>query len=466
MLTRTRRRWRGRSQGGRSRASRTPASLLRETNPDMVSIVVPTQLHEEVALQCIAAGANVLVEKPIAANLDAARRIAAAAEQAGLVLTVGHIERFNPAIQELKRRLEAGQGGPVLQVRARRVGPFPHRIRDVGVIHDLGPHDIDIMRYLLGDEIERVYAESRSHIATGNEDMFAGLVRFRGGAMGTLDINWLTPTKERSLTVLCEKGMFVVDYAAQSLAFYENFDAAAREGRLRERDRRPDDALPDPEPRTASGGAGSVPRRGAGGRAGAGERARRHDRARGGGGAGALRRNGDAGAGAAGHQRVMNVAVVGIGRIGLPVAATIASKGHRVFGCDVNAALVERVNRGENPIPDEAGLDAMLKQVVASGAFSATNGDGEGGGRVPGGAVRRARRCRRERPGGLAVPVRRRGRGGQGVAAGRALHLRYDPAGGHDQAGTGAAARGGRAKAGARLPRGVQPRALADGTRD
>ncbi len=206
-------------------------SLLRETHPDMVSIVVPTQLHEEVALQCIAAGANVLVEKPIAANLDAARRIAAAAEQAGLVLTVGHIERFNPAIQELKRRLEAGQGGPVLQVRARRVGPFPHRIRDVGVIHDLGPHDIDIMRYLLGDEIERVYAESRSHIATGNEDMFAGLVRFRGGAMGTLDINWLTPTKERSLTVLCEKGMFVVDYAAQSLAFYENFDAAAREGR-------------------------------------------------------------------------------------------------------------------------------------------------------------------------------------------------------------------------------------------
>ncbi len=207
------------------------ASLLRETHPDMVSIVVPTQLHEEVALQCIAAGANVLVEKPIAATLDAAHRIATAADNAGLVLTVGHIERFNPAIQELKRRLEAGQGGPVLQVRARRVGPFPHRIRDVGVIYDLGPHDIDIMRFLLGDEIERVYAESRSHIATGNEDMFAGLVRFRGGAMGTLDINWLTPTKERSLTVLCEKGMFVVDYAAQSLAFYENFDAAAREGR-------------------------------------------------------------------------------------------------------------------------------------------------------------------------------------------------------------------------------------------
>jgi predicted dehydrogenase len=206
------------------------ATLLHETKPDLVSVVVPTQLHEDVAIAVIEAGANVLVEKPIAATLAAAERIARAAEAHHILLMVGHIERFNPAVQELKRRLDAGQGGPVLQARARRVGPFPHRIRDVGVIHDLGPHDIDIMRFVLNDEVERVFAESRSHIATGNEDLFAGVVRFRGGAMGTLDINWLTPTKERSLTVLCEKGMFVVDYAAQSLAFYENFDAAAREG--------------------------------------------------------------------------------------------------------------------------------------------------------------------------------------------------------------------------------------------
>ena len=207
------------------------ATLLRETSPDLVSIVVPTQLHEEVALLAINAGANVLVEKPIAASLAAAQRIAAAAEISGIVLTIGHIERFNPAVQALKQRLDDGQGGPVLQVRARRVGPFPHRIRDVGVIHDLAPHDIDIMRFLLGEEVERVFAETRRLIATANEDMFAGVVRFRGGAIGMLDINWLTPMKERSLTVLCEKGMFVVDYAAQSLSFFENFDATAREGR-------------------------------------------------------------------------------------------------------------------------------------------------------------------------------------------------------------------------------------------
>lgn len=208
------------------------AALLGEVRPEMVSVVVPTQLHEEVALAAIAAGAHTLVEKPIAATMDSALRIARAAEREGVILTVGHIERFNPAVGELKRRLMEGQGGRVLQVRARRVGPFPHRIRDVGVIHDLAPHDIDIMRYLLGAEVERVYAESRRHVHTDNEDLFTGLITFANGTQGVLDINWLTPTKERTLTVLCEKGMFVVDYAAQTLSFYENYAATAREGAI------------------------------------------------------------------------------------------------------------------------------------------------------------------------------------------------------------------------------------------
>jgi predicted dehydrogenase len=85
------------------------------------------------------------------------------------------------------------------------------------------------MRYLLDDEVERVYAEARRHINTDNEDLFAGMLRFRGGTLGLLEINWLTPTKERTLQVLCERGMFAVDYNAQSLSFYENFAASARE---------------------------------------------------------------------------------------------------------------------------------------------------------------------------------------------------------------------------------------------
>lgn len=207
-------------------------AMLKAQKPDIVSVVVPTQLHEEVALACIRAGAHVLVEKPIAGTFEAGMRIAEAARGAGVMVTVGHIERFNPPIVELKRRLAAGEGGRVLQVKARRVGPYPHRIRDVGVIHDLGPHDIDVMRYLLRDDIVRVYAEVDSHIKTDHEDLFSGLVRFRGGAIGTFDINWLTPTKERTITVLCERGMFVADYAAQTLSFFENEAAQAREDRI------------------------------------------------------------------------------------------------------------------------------------------------------------------------------------------------------------------------------------------
>lgn len=207
-------------------------SLLDATKPDLVSVVVPTGLHEAVALRCIASGAAVLVEKPIAGTMEAAAHIARSAASNGTLITIGHIERFNPAIVELKARLDAGQGGRLLQIRARRVGPFPHRIRDVGVIHDLAPHDIDVMRHLLGDEVVRVYAEAQRRINTDNEDIFIGMLHFAGGALGVLDINWLTPTKERTLTVLCEKGMFRADYAAQSLEFFENYAAVAREGAI------------------------------------------------------------------------------------------------------------------------------------------------------------------------------------------------------------------------------------------
>lgn len=219
--------------GGRPIPGFTDVSrMLAETAPQMVSVVVPTGLHEQVALEVIDAGANLLIEKPIAHSLEAGRRLARAAGDRGVILSVGHIERFNPAVRELKRRLDAGEGGRILQVRARRVGPFPHRIRDVGVIHDLAPHDIDIMRYLLGVEVERVYAESRRHIHTENEDMFVGMLHFADGTLGVLDINWLTPAKVRELMVLTERGMFVADYLSQSLTFYENYAAQAREGAI------------------------------------------------------------------------------------------------------------------------------------------------------------------------------------------------------------------------------------------
>ena len=122
------------------------------------------------------------------------------------MLTVGHIERFNPAIRELRRRLAAGELGRIFQIHATRLGPFPARIRDVGVVVDLAPHDLDVMRYLVGSEPIRLYAETERRIHTEHEDLFIGIMKFANGVVGMLDINWLTPTKRRTLTVTGERG--------------------------------------------------------------------------------------------------------------------------------------------------------------------------------------------------------------------------------------------------------------------
>jgi predicted dehydrogenase len=196
--------------------------LLDDVRPNAVSICVPTRSHFDVATACIERGIATLAEKPLAATIEEGERLRDMATTAGVPLTVGHVERFNPAVLELKRRLEAGQLGRVYQVHARRVGPFPQRVRDVGVVLDLAPHDIDVMRFLLGSEIVRVQAETEQRIATDHEDMLSGLLRFDNGVTGVLDVNWLTPTKIRELSVLGERGMFVVDYLSRTLTFFEN----------------------------------------------------------------------------------------------------------------------------------------------------------------------------------------------------------------------------------------------------
>jgi predicted dehydrogenase len=200
--------------------------LLEKERPDAVTIAVPTENHHAAVMEALAAGCHVLVEKPIAATLAQADELVAAARSAGRVLAVGHIERYNPAVLELKRRLDAGQLGRVYQFDAQRLGPFPQRIRDVGVVIDLATHDLDLMRFLTGSEIVRVYAETRRKVHTTREDMVSGLLRLADGSVGLLQINWLTPTKIRQLTVTGERGMFRADYLTQDLFFHENAEAA------------------------------------------------------------------------------------------------------------------------------------------------------------------------------------------------------------------------------------------------
>lgn len=206
--------------GGRAYADYR--EMLAKESPEVVSIAVPTAMHKAVTLAALENGAHVLVEKPIAATLEEGQHLIERAQALGKQLMVGHIVRFNPAIQALKQKLNEGALGRMFQIICRRAGPFPARVRDVGVVIDLAPHDIDIMRFLTGLEPLRVYAETERRIHTEHEDLLLGLLRFPDGVTGSLEINWLTPTKVREVLVLGERGMFRVDDLTQDLYFYEN----------------------------------------------------------------------------------------------------------------------------------------------------------------------------------------------------------------------------------------------------
>ncbi|MCX7809117.1 MAG: Gfo/Idh/MocA family oxidoreductase, partial [Deltaproteobacteria bacterium] len=184
---------------------------------DAAVVAVPTHLHYQVAAPLLRAGVHLLVEKPLASTVEEAEALRRLAEQNRCVLAVGHIERFNPAVRLLAERLAEGRIGRVFEVRARRLGPFPVRIRDVGVVLDLATHDLDIFRFLLRSEVMRVFAEGLGALCTQREDSVTALLRFESGAIGVIEASWITPTKVRELIVVGEGGMFRVDYLTQDL---------------------------------------------------------------------------------------------------------------------------------------------------------------------------------------------------------------------------------------------------------
>ncbi len=196
--------------------------MLDESQPDLVSLAVPTSLHHEIGTHLIERGVHVLIEKPIASTIEQGQNLIELAKRQGVVLAVGHIERFNPAVMELCRRLREGMAGRIYKIRADRLSPYPSRIQDAGVVIDLASHDIDLFRYLMNEDIIRLYGETTRTINSDREDAFNGLMRFRSGAIGVLDVNWITPTKQRRLTVTGGRGMFQCDLLSQELYFYEN----------------------------------------------------------------------------------------------------------------------------------------------------------------------------------------------------------------------------------------------------
>lgn len=200
---------------------RSVAELI-EAGVDAAVVAVPTTLHESTALELADAGVHALVEKPIAADLDEARRMADAFRRNGLVGAVGHIERFNPALQNLRSRVEAGELGSVYQIATRRQGPFPIRIADVGVIKDLATHDIDLTSWLAQSPFRAVHANTSRRSGRPHEDMVAFNGRLDDGIITNHLVNWLSPMKERITVVTGERGAFVADTLSGDLTYYEN----------------------------------------------------------------------------------------------------------------------------------------------------------------------------------------------------------------------------------------------------
>ncbi|MCZ7658460.1 MAG: Gfo/Idh/MocA family oxidoreductase [Xanthobacteraceae bacterium] len=174
---------------------------------DAVSIAAPTHLHHDIAIACARRGIHILVEKPIASNVAEARAIVTAARHAGVTLMVGHVERFNPAVQVIK---DAIRDEDILSIAITRVGPFPPRMSNVGVVIDLAVHDIDLICWFTDSEIVEVQPQLSSAVAE-REDIALLQFRTASGVLAHINTNWLTPFKARTVHVATRRKYLIGD---------------------------------------------------------------------------------------------------------------------------------------------------------------------------------------------------------------------------------------------------------------
>ena len=177
---------------------------LLDLKVDAITIAAPTHLHRDIALTCIARGVHVMVEKPIASSVEEGNEIIAAARRAGVTLMVGHVERFNPAVEAIK---DAIRNEDILSIAITRVGPFPPRMSNVGVVIDLAVHDIDLIRWFTDSEIVEVQPQLSSAVAE-REDIALLQFRTASGVLAHINTNWLTPFKARNV-IVATRGKYI-----------------------------------------------------------------------------------------------------------------------------------------------------------------------------------------------------------------------------------------------------------------
>jgi UDP-N-acetylglucosamine 3-dehydrogenase len=195
--------------------------VLSRKDVDAVTICTPTVTHKQVATQALLAGKHALVEKPMTNTISEAHELLSLAKRQGLRLMPSHIERFNPAVDYLKSLVDNGKLGTVMLLNARRVGRWPERIGDVGVVRDTAIHDIDLARYIFRDEVSSVHARIGS-IRHTKEDYAEIMLQFSKGGTAFIDANWLTPRKTRTLVVTGSDATVQLDYISQEISIEES----------------------------------------------------------------------------------------------------------------------------------------------------------------------------------------------------------------------------------------------------
>ncbi|WP_152364088.1 Gfo/Idh/MocA family protein [Microlunatus speluncae] len=187
---------------------------------DLAVVASPTSNHAELGAALADASVPTMIEKPLAGTVGQARDLATVFAGRGVLGCVGHIERYNPATRALRQRLEQGELGEIFQVSTRRVGPFPSRIADVGVVLDLATHDIDLTSWATGRSFADVGARTAHRTGRPYEDLVSVSARLDDDTVTSHLISWLSPFRERCIVVTGERGAFVADTLTGQLTFH------------------------------------------------------------------------------------------------------------------------------------------------------------------------------------------------------------------------------------------------------
>ena len=203
---------------------------LLEQPLDAVSVCVPTHLHCEVGLQVIERRIALLMEKPLARTVREGESLVSRARQDGVIIMVGHIERFNPVSRHIKALLKPDEA---VSIQVNRVGPFPPRIRDVGVITDLGAHDIDLVRFICDSDFKHVFAVSSNNHGS-HEDAAIIIAQMESGTLAQITTNWITPYKSREIRVATRDRYIEGNLITQQIKEYSGYSRPGPTYQVRE----------------------------------------------------------------------------------------------------------------------------------------------------------------------------------------------------------------------------------------